>query len=91
MSYVQTAPISAAGARPATAERAVGAWLLALAGMVLVQVMLGAITRLTDSGLSIMEWQPIMGAIPPLNDAEWHRVFGLYQRIRRVPAWSMPA
>jgi heme a synthase len=81
VSYVQTAPIGAAAARPATAERAIGAWLLALAGMVLVQVMLGAVTRLTGSGLSIMEWQPIMGAIPPLTDAEWHRVFGLYQRI----------
>jgi cytochrome c oxidase assembly protein subunit 15 len=81
VSYVQTAPIGAAAARPATAERAVGAWLLALAGMVLVQVMLGAITRLTESGLSIMEWQPIVGAIPPLNDAEWHRVFALYQQI----------
>lgn len=81
MSYVQTAPIAAAAARPALAERALGAWLLALAGMVLVQVMLGAITRLTGSGLSIMEWRPVMGAIPPLNDAEWHRVFGLYQQI----------
>jgi cytochrome c oxidase assembly protein subunit 15 len=81
VSYVQTAPLGASAARPATAERAIGAWLLALAGMVLVQVMLGAITRLTGSGLSIMEWRPIMGAIPPLNDGEWHRVFGLYQRI----------
>ena len=81
MSFVQTAPIGATAARPALAERAVGTWLLALAGMVLVQVMLGAITRLTGSGLSIMEWRPIMGAIPPLNDAEWQRVFGLYQQI----------
>ncbi len=81
MSYVQTAPIGAAADRPATAERAVGLWLLGLAGMVLLQVMLGAITRLTDSGLSIMEWKPIMGAIPPLSDAEWRRVFGIYQRI----------
>src|SRR5262245_20486536 len=56
-------------------------WLLGLAAMVLVQVMLGAITRLTGSGLSIMEWQPIMGAIPPLSEAEWQRVFGLYQQI----------
>jgi cytochrome c oxidase assembly protein subunit 15 len=63
------------------AERAVGGWLLALSAMVLVQVMLGAITRLTGSGLSIMEWRPIMGAIPPLNDAEWHRVFALYRQI----------
>lgn len=81
MSYVQTAPIGAAAARPALAERAVGGWLLGLAGMVLVQVMLGAITRLTGSGLSIMEWQPVMGAIPPMNEAEWQRVFGLYQQI----------
>jgi len=81
VSFVQTAPIGATAARPAVAERAVGVWLLALAGMVLVQVMLGAITRLTGSGLSIMEWRPIMGAIPPLNEAEWQRVFGLYQRI----------
>lgn len=81
MSFVQTAPIGATAARPALAERAVGAWLLALAGMVLVQVMLGAITRLTGSGLSIMEWRPIMGAVPPLNDAEWQRIFGLYRQI----------
>ena len=81
MSYVQTASIGAAAARPAVAARAVGLWLLGLSGMVLVQVMLGAITRLTDSGLSIMEWSPIMGAIPPLSEAEWHRVFALYQQI----------
>jgi cytochrome c oxidase assembly protein subunit 15 len=79
--YVHTAPIGAAAARPATAERAVGLWLLGLAGLVLVQVMLGAVTRLTESGLSIMEWRPIMGAIPPLSDAEWQRVFALYQQI----------
>jgi len=81
MSYVQTASIGAAAARPAVAARAVGLWLLGLSGMVLVQVMLGAITRLTESGLSIMEWNPIMGAIPPLGEAEWHRVFALYQQI----------
>ena len=49
--------------------------------MVLVQVMLGAITRLTESGLSIMEWRPILGAIPPLSDAEWERVFAIYRQI----------
>lgn len=81
MLLVHTAPISAPAARAAVRERAIGVWLLVLAGMVLVQILLGAITRLTDSGLSIMEWRPIMGAIPPLTDAEWQRVFGLYQRI----------
>jgi cytochrome c oxidase assembly protein subunit 15 len=72
------------------ADRAVGTWLLGLAAMVLVQVMLGAITRLTGSGLSIMEWRPLMGAIPPLSDAEWQRVFHLYQQIaeyKLVNSW----
>ena len=62
-------------------DRAIGRWLLALSAMVLAQVMLGAITRLTESGLSIMEWRPILGAVPPLTDAEWHRVFDIYRQI----------
>lgn len=81
MAIVSTAGIAATGARTASADRAVGRWLLALSGMVLVQVVLGAVTRLTDSGLSIMEWKPIMGAIPPLNDAEWQRMFDIYRGI----------
>jgi len=81
LAIVSTAGIAATGARTASADRAVGRWLLTLSGMVLVQVMLGAVTRLTDSGLSIMEWKPIMGAIPPLNEAEWQRVFDIYRGI----------
>lgn len=81
MAIVSTAGIAATGARTVGADRAVGRWLLVLSGMVLVQVTLGAVTRLTDSGLSIMEWKPIMGAIPPLNDAEWHRIFEIYRGI----------
>ncbi len=81
MAIVSTAGLAATGTRTASADRAVGRWLLVLSGMVLVQVMLGAVTRLTDSGLSIMEWKPIMGAIPPLSDAEWHRVFDIYRQI----------
>lgn len=81
MAIVSTAGVAATGTRTATADRAVGRWLLALSGMVLVQVSLGAITRLTDSGLSIMEWRPIMGTIPPLNEAEWRRVFDIYRQI----------
>lgn len=81
MAIVGTAGIAATETRPLATDRAVGRWLLALSGMVLVQVMLGAVTRLTDSGLSIMEWRPIMGAIPPLSDAEWHRVFDIYRQI----------
>lgn len=81
VSLVHIAPIGAAAARPAVRDRALGGWLLALAALVLVQVMLGAITRLTGSGLSIMEWRPIMGAIPPLNEAGWQHVFDLYRQI----------
>jgi len=68
---------------PATRRRhrLVATWLFTLCGMVLVMVALGGATRLTGSGLSIMEWAPIMGALPPVSDAEWHRLFGLYQRI----------
>lgn len=65
---------------PATnAHPAIVRWLYACAGLVFVMVIVGAITRLTESGLSIAEWKPLIGAIPPLNDAEWTRVFDLYR------------
>jgi cytochrome c oxidase assembly protein subunit 15 len=60
--------------------RAVRLWLYGLCLMVLAMVMLGGATRLTDSGLSISEWQPIMGALPPLGDADWQDVFQKYQQ-----------
>jgi cytochrome c oxidase assembly protein subunit 15 len=62
-------------------RRAVGFWLLAVAGVILGMVTVGGLTRLTGSGLSIMEWNPIMGALPPLNDAQWQDVFHKYQQI----------
>ena len=61
--------------------RAVAAWLLFVAGLVFVMVVVGGITRLTESGLSITEWRPLTGAIPPLNQAEWEAAFALYKRI----------
>ncbi len=70
--------------RPAT--RGVALWLFVVCGMLLVMVALGGATRLTGSGLSIMEWAPLMGALPPLSDAEWQRLYGLYQRI---PQYSL--
>ena len=76
----QTAALPAA-APDRRARRAVGLWLLGCCFMVAVMVLLGGITRLTDSGLSIMEWKPIMGTLPPLNEADWHKVFALYQQI----------
>jgi cytochrome c oxidase assembly protein subunit 15 len=62
-------------------RRAVAIWLFAVAGMIWVMIVLGGATRITGSGLSIMEWAPFRGALPPLNDAEWQRLFGLYKQI----------
>jgi cytochrome c oxidase assembly protein subunit 15 len=62
-------------------DRAVGIWLLVCAAMIFVMVLLGGITRLSGSGLSIMEWKPLMGALPPMSKAEWERVFALYREI----------
>ena len=61
--------------------RPVATWLFILCAMVLVMVTLGGATRLTGSGLSIMEWAPIMGALPPLSETEWQRLYTLYQKI----------
>src|SRR5215471_5042712 len=56
-------------------------WLFAVAALVLALVSVGGATRLTGSGLSITEWQPIMGALPPLSEAEWADAFAKYRRI----------
>jgi heme a synthase len=52
-------------------ERAVAYWLLFCCGMIFVMVVLGGVTRLTLSGLSITEWRPVTGALPPLSHAAW--------------------
>jgi cytochrome c oxidase assembly protein subunit 15 len=57
------------------------AWLYALTAMVFLMVVVGGATRLTDSGLSITEWKPIVGIIPPLTDAAWHDAFEKYRQI----------
>ena len=61
-------------------DRPVAIWLLACCAMILAMAVIGAITRLTESGLSIMEWAPLSGALPPLSQAEWERLFALYQQ-----------
>lgn len=61
--------------------RAVAIWLFLVAAMIVGIVVVGGITRLTNSGLSITEWKPITGIIPPLNAAEWQAEFANYQRI----------
>ncbi len=54
-------------------------WLFAVAGMVLVMVIVGGITRLTESGLSITQWQPITGVLPPLSEVHWQAEFAKYR------------
>lgn len=59
----------------------VAIWLLLGVAMIIVQIILGGITRLTDSGLSITEWKPLLGTLPPMNDAQWNEAFNSYQQI----------
>ncbi len=57
----------------------VSIWLLTLIIMVILMIIIGGVTRLTDSGLSMVEWRPIYGFLPPMSDLEWNRVFELYK------------
>lgn len=62
-------------------QRIIANWLLIGVGMLVIQVLLGGVTRLTGSGLSITEWAPIMGALPPMSESEWQSAFQRYQQI----------
>jgi heme a synthase len=61
-------------------RRPIRTWLWSIAAMTLAVLVVGGITRLTLSGLSIVDWQPIMGVIPPLNDAQWQATFDIYRQ-----------
>ena len=63
------------------ADHAIGIWLLACCAMLFVMVLIGGLTRLTQSGLSITEWRPVTGIVPPLSATEWQSEFSLYQQI----------
>jgi heme a synthase len=74
----QTLPVSHpsdARARP----RAIAAWLIAVAVLVFAMVVVGGITRLTESGLSMVKWEPVSGIVPPLTDAAWQASFDAYK------------
>ena len=77
MATLTAAPASAApsSARP----RALSLWLFVIAAMVLAMVVVGGITRLTESGLSIARWEPIAGTLPPLGEAQWQAEFAAYK------------
>ena len=78
---------STATARPLALSR----WLFAVAGLVFAMVVVGGITRLTESGLSITEWKPLSGAIPPLTHDDWQRAFDLYQQTPEYREINGPA
>jgi cytochrome c oxidase assembly protein subunit 15 len=67
-------------------NRAVAIWLLIGVGMIIVQILLGGITRLTGSGLSITEWDVVTGTLPPLNEAAWMEKFNEY---RQTPQYRL--
>ncbi len=80
-------------APPATTARPVALirWLMFIAALVFAMVVVGGITRLTESGLSITEWKPITGAIPPLNEAAWASEFEKYKAIPEYTEINGPA
>ncbi len=81
-----TSIASTALSRTRRTDVAIACWLLACAALVFAMAVIGAVTRLTESGLSMAEWRPLVGAVPPLSDGEWQRVFDLY---RETPEYRL--
>ena len=73
-------------ATPVAHRRQLAYWLFTVAGFVVLMVLVGGLTRLTDSGLSITEWQPISGVLPPLSAADWEVAFAKY---REIPEYQL--
>ena len=73
-------------AMPTNRPRAIANWLFFVAFLVFFMVVVGGITRLTESGLSITEWKPVSGAIPPLTAADWQAAFDAYKRVPQYAA-----
>ncbi len=78
-------------ATPGSRPVAIAYWLFAVAIMVTVMVAVGGITRLTESGLSITEWKPVTGALPPMSEAQWQEEFAGYQQIGEYRQVAGPA
>jgi cytochrome c oxidase assembly protein subunit 15 len=68
-------------ARQTSAQRAIRAWLFSVAALIALMVLVGGATRLTESGLSIVEWKPVTGALPPFGEAQWEQAFEAYKTI----------
>ena len=83
MSAVESlaAPVAERGNSQARSLRGVRIWLFAVAALVFAMVLVGGATRLTESGLSITQWKPVTGVIPPLSEADWREEFARYKQI----------
>lgn len=79
--YQHQSQSALAASLPPAVNRPVARWLFFVSFLLLCMVVLGGVTRLTDSGLSITEWKPVTGAIPPLSEEAWQSEFGKYQQI----------
>lgn len=66
---------------PTNPHRAVRWWLISVAALIALMVLVGGATRLTESGLSIVEWKPVTGSVPPLSEAQWTEAFEAYKKI----------
>ncbi|UPT91453.1 COX15/CtaA family protein [Bradyrhizobium barranii subsp. apii] len=66
---------------PTNPHRALRWWLISVAALIAVMVLVGGATRLTESGLSIVEWKPVTGSVPPLTEAAWNEAFEAYKKI----------
>ena len=87
-----TAPdLSLATAEPRARPRALSRFLFAIAGLVFTMVVIGGITRLTESGLSITQWNLVSGAIPPITHAQWSHEFELYRQTPQYIEVAGPA
>ena len=80
MASISSLPAAAASS-PADARFGVRLWLIAVATLVFAMVMIGGATRLTESGLSITQWKPVTGVLPPLSAADWQAEFDRYKQI----------
>jgi cytochrome c oxidase assembly protein subunit 15 len=69
-------------------NRAVRWWLISIAVLIAIMVLVGGATRLTESGLSIVEWKPVTGALPPLNQEQWTKAFDAYKTIPQYQAMN---
>src|SRR5260221_11430597 len=81
LSPADAIPATAATSRQIASRRAIAIWLFAVCALLVAMIVLGGLTRLTGSGLSITEWKPIHGALPPLSDREWAQEFDAYKAI----------